>query len=84
MEDKRINDGGAAFARPLSSEVFDVGEPKDYPAQEGMSLRDYIAIKAMAAYIVAATTDDDGLPPDEKVAKWSYEIADAMLLHRSK
>ena len=51
-----------------------------YP-DPGMSLRDYIAVKAMAA--ICAHPDTWGLMPPEIVAK-SYQIADAMLAEREK
>jgi hypothetical protein len=45
--------------------------------QEGMTLRDYFAAKAMAALIAASVTDDE-----IKIARWAYSQADAMLTER--
>ena len=47
----------------------------------GMTLRDYLAAKAMAAYLVAA----NGNPPEpETTAECAYFMADAMLAERNK
>ena len=47
----------------------------------GMTLRDYLAAKAMAAYLVAA----NGNPPEpETTAECAYLMADAMLAERNK
>ena len=48
--------------------------------QDGMTLRDYFAAKAMQAYL---TAPDTGWEFDE-VAGAAYEMADAMLKERSK
>lgn len=47
----------------------------------GMSLRDYFAAKAMAAYIVSSTTSRDDT---ERCSFWAYEQADSMMKERSK
>lgn len=44
--------------------------------QDGMDLRDYFAAKAMQLYVGEGNTDK------ESVARWSYEIADAMMKAR--
>ena len=70
-----VKDGGAAF--PFSPPVDDTGRSAvGYPFPElGMSLRDWFAGQAMAAFIRrAVTTEDWGRLPLA-----SYEIADAML-----
>ncbi len=75
-------DGGPAFPAHVPE-----GErlPDGYPlssayTQEGMTLRDYFAAKAMAAIALELINNHDG---DENVprsiAMSSYEIADAML-----
>lgn len=43
---------------------------------DGMDLRDYFAAKAMQLYVGEGNTDK------ESVARWSYEIADAMMKAR--
>jgi hypothetical protein len=45
------------------------------PFDEGMTLRDYFAAKAMAQYVGATTSKD-------WASKQSYEWADAMMQHR--
>lgn len=44
----------------------------------GMSLRDYIAIKAMAAYVAR------GYDNPKAVSQYAYEMADAMLAQGEK
>lgn len=69
-------DGGPAFARPISRYSPD-GSPCDiYDAQDGMSLRDYFAAKALAALVAAEN------PP--QAAKQAYQYADAMLAARDE
>jgi hypothetical protein len=81
----RDGDGGAAF--PCE---------RDYgiklESQEGMSLRDYFAAKAMQAIVSSPemflTTGREGknldLEPGEAVARAAYDIADSMLVERDK
>lgn len=66
--DKYAKDGGPAFPQPQGLVE---------PWAPGMSLRDYFAAKAMAAYILARNTSDDW--SDADIAEFSYEAADAML-----
>lgn len=66
-----INNGGPAFPIPLHP-------GQTYTAHslcDGMTLRDYFAAKAMQSLV------SDKLLSDV-VAKWSYEMADAMLRAR--
>jgi hypothetical protein len=51
---------------------IEVGTP-----QNGMTLRDYFAAKAMQGF--AAMSDVDGFSSVEEMAKMSYKWADAML-----
>ena len=46
---------------------------------DGMTLRDYFAAKAMQAWI--SRGDDSG---ENGIAKWAYEMADAMLKARNQ
>jgi hypothetical protein len=49
---------------------------------EGMSIRDYFAAKAMQGYIMdeaIARDSDNGMAWLNKIAKASYEMADAMI-----
>ena len=53
-----------------------------FPAQEGMTLRDYFAGQAMIALVkLSANQDVDDFTPNE-VAKESYRYSDAMLKER--
>lgn len=62
-----IKTGGPAF-------------PKNFGVpNEGMTLRDYFAAKAMQAHI----TNNLNLRPED-VAKWSYKHADVMLAERER
>ena len=67
--------GGPAF--PFTEFQNDGAKVSAY----GMTLRDYLAAKAMAAYLVAA----NGNPPEpETTAECAYFMADAMLAERNK
>jgi hypothetical protein len=57
--------GGFAFPQPNFANLV----------HPGMSLRDYLAAKAMQAII--SNPNSDGYPED--YAKWAYQQADAML-----
>lgn len=76
------NDGGPAFARPTSRDPEIFHQPENYYAQEGMSLRDYFAARAMQA---AATNPSgaDGFTFAQR-AEWAYLQADAMIAEREK
>lgn len=73
-------DGGPAFPRPASEDRTS-GSMSDgdglVEPQDGMSLRDYFAAKAMQALMTTAT--ETGWPT---LAKYAYEVADAMLKAR--
>jgi hypothetical protein len=60
------DDGGPAFPTNLSD--------------DGMSLRDYFAAKAMQS-IMADGKQYSGF---DEIAEYAYEVADAMLAERSK
>ena len=86
MSDK-INDGGAAFPVPNDANVND---------QEGMTLRDYFAAKAMHAMVTEPPWTQDGgtasvhhwshgfkgVDPLDRFAFAAYRMADAMLKAR--
>jgi hypothetical protein len=69
------NDGGPAFAIP--------GIATNWYAtmQTGISIRDYFAGQALAGL---CSTDELSTEAPEKLAVWSYEQADAMLLARKE
>jgi hypothetical protein len=85
--------GGPAFARARSSDPAEYHNPEVYHAQEGMTLRDYFAAKAMAALLGSKEVsrqicNDDprfqGDNFDSVIALNAYEFADAMLAERVK
>lgn len=65
-----INDGGQAF--PTHPSLY---SSADQHLAQGMSLRDWFAGQAMAAFIRRAASKDDWV----RLAPTSYEVADAML-----
>ena len=76
MTDK-INNGGQAFPRPA---VFTATLGLASIEQDGMTLRDYFAAKAMQGYLTHEQAANH--IPVDSVARWSYEVADAMLRAR--
>jgi len=70
------NNGGPAF--PSHGSMGEV-------VQEGMTLRDYFAARAMQGEL-ASQTEDEYYSPTVKamtgLAEWPYEMADAMLAAR--
>lgn len=88
------DDGGPAFPRPASALIHDEAESLD--AQDGMTLRDYFAAKAMQAQMIV-TTFSDATPKsaeafkkgcdehaEQHLAAIAYRIADAMLVERQR
>lgn len=63
------NDGGPAFPGQHQSHTCD--------SSLGMTLRDYIAAKAMAALVISG--DEGAGDRLEELPKYAYLIADAML-----
>ncbi len=51
---------------------------------DSMHLRDYFAAQAMQGFIAYATHKGIYAPPDEELAKVSYQLADAMLKARGQ
>ena len=68
------NTGGPAF--PTAA---DNGHSTN---QDGMTLRDYFAAKAMQGLLISLPSDSVLI--DSNVAKWSYDMADAMLKAREQ
>ena len=68
-----INSGGPAF--PTSNG----GSPDD-----GMTLRDYFAAKAMQGFIASANHKGLYAPPDNELASAAFQLADAMLKARQE
>ena len=67
-----------AFPRPFSEDTYLEGI--DYLAQDGMTMRDYFAAKAMQGMLAACTGWSEA--QQERLAKCSYAMADAMLKAR--
>lgn len=63
-----IEDGGSAFPEPGNAQCG------------GMSLRDYMAAKAMQGWTANPLPNDSSI---QEVAEWAYRQADAMLAARS-
>ena len=66
--------GGPAFPGPYADEQ---GNIEVLWKQQGMTLRDYFAAKALQG--MSAEIDDE-----VRAARWCYEMADAMLEARKK
>lgn len=75
----QIKDGGPAFPIPIAGcndgAVYNALQQSNGELG-GMTLRDYFAAKAMQAYVAGGGVND------EKVARWAYDTADAMLKAR--
>ena len=72
---------------PLAFPCVGYGPADDSYLQEGMTLRDYFAAKAMQAIIIKhdAAGSSGGLRNHlSDLAKWAYEDAEAMLKEREK
>ena len=81
---EKVNNGGPAFPREdYQANGYDKGFEK--LGQEGMSLRDYFAAKAMAGWLASypeSCTHPIVAGNADEVAKHSYALADAMLKAR--
>lgn len=79
--------GGPAFSRPFSK-TGDYSDSSKEHAQEGMTLRDYFAAKAMAALVNTSRPGGWEVGPGGKdngyIAVSAYTMADAMLAARAK
>ena len=69
--------GGPAFP----TEAYDL-DRKGYVREEGMTLRDYFAAKAMQGNL--ASWPEDQLFNPKDIAEHAYGVADAMLAERGK
>ena len=68
----KINTGGPAF-------------PQKYEDQDGMTLRDYFAAKAMQGFLsnkAVVTSLDDA--EEENIAPYAYHVADMMMDERAE
>jgi hypothetical protein len=73
--------GGAAF--PVQGFGTRNGQGVEVVYEQGMTLRDYFAAKAMQA-LIAVETADNTMEADLWAPHLAYEIADAMLAERAK
>ena len=69
------NDGGPAFPT-----IRDVTHEQNWETEYGMSLRDYFAAAALQGAL--ANPAYAGMP-DDRIARGSWDMADAMLAARS-
>lgn len=74
-------DGGPAFARPFSKNG-EYSDSQQNRSQEGMSLRDYFAAKALST-VQAYSHEDVSTWAPADFARHAYAIADAMIAARS-
>ena len=80
------NNNIPAFPVAMSEQTF-VNQDSS-PYQEGMTLRDYFAAKAVNGVLGCDNWKDlgmtltNGINISENIAKYSYELADAMLKQR--
>lgn len=74
----QINDGGAAFPIPNDD------RPGAYPAEPGMSLRDWFAGQALAGFMANCDTagSNGWLGILDVSARNAYVVADAMIAAR--
>ncbi len=75
-----IETGGPAFPRPFSKNG-EYSDSSKHHAQDGMTLRDYFAAKAMQGWTANPLPNDSSI---QDVAAWAYRQADAMLAARTK
>lgn len=73
-----INTGGPAFPVPM----FSIGHAKYEAQQQGLTLRDYFAAKALQSVVGWVSTRSETLDYHQ-CAKSAYGIADAMLKARA-
>jgi hypothetical protein len=82
--------GGPAFPVFAREQVYRAEEDRtgtfQFVPQQGMSLRDYFAVKALTGILPTSAAPCLRLPPEDcaLVAKTAYGIADAMLAERAK
>lgn len=74
------NTGGSAF--PRAGNEWSEMEWVEAPAQQGMTLRDYFAAKAMQGLL--SRIGNDKINAHSVLAQRTYQIADAMLEAREE
>ena len=68
-----------AFPRPKFME-----QAVRFDQEDGMTLRDYFAAKAMQGFLAYTIHKGIYTPPDNELASASYQLADAMLKARNE
>ena len=63
---------------------WSVDDGEKIVGNKGMTLRDYFAAKALQGFIQYSATKGIYTPPDNELAKASYDLADAMLKARAQ
>ena len=82
---KKINNGGPAFPKPMGGHTYSDGSYEIDNPNNGMSLRDYFAAKAMQAIIMSEQYEKADDPIFKKLlCLEALEYADAMLKARDK
>lgn len=84
---KQIDNGGPAFPRPYSRDPEHFQDPESYAAQEGLTLRQYYAGKALSNMALTSdgeySTEDRRRKSPEQDAKWiaiaAVRYADALI-----
>jgi hypothetical protein len=80
---KSTNANEAAFARPYSEQQpGDRLEPMY--AQDGMTMREWLASQALAGILAAHSAPGMNLPAAAKAARWAFSYADFMLAEAKK
>ena len=71
------------LAFPMSALVYNYDDKTpDTIVNEGMTLRDYFAAKALQGFIQYSAAKGIYTPPDNELASTAYQLADAMLKAR--
>lgn len=77
----KVDDSGPAFP---AIQLDKSGEMMQWASQEGMTLRQWFAGKALAGYLAYSPTLTNGDPEPEKAARVAVEYADALLAELKK
>lgn len=74
---KKIEDGGPAF--PV---LGNVGYNSDWVSEDGMSLRDHFAGRALVGLLASGTFSNSGNGFEAFISEKAFNLADAMLAAR--
>lgn len=87
VEPAKVNEGGWAFARPVSEDRSSGDQPDGndtIPSQNGMTLRDYFAGQAMSGFLAAHASHSIDLPSADRAAWYCYRYADRLIELKGK